>query len=61
MLATEGGAFISAMYIAEEEARARGLVGGALLAHRQARIRPVADYGLAAEQLTPAACKATLA
>ena len=43
VLATEGGAFISAMYIAEKEARARGLVGGALLAHRQARIRPVAD------------------
>ena len=43
LLATEGGAFISAMYIAEEEARTRSLVGDALLAHRQARIRPVAD------------------
>jgi len=43
VLAAEGGAFISAMYIAEGEARARGLVGDALLAHRQARIRPVAD------------------
>ncbi len=42
-LAKEGGAFISTMYIAEEEARARGLVGAALLAHRQARIRPVLD------------------
>jgi transposase len=43
LLATEGGAFISAMYIAEEEARKRGLVGDALLAHRRARIRPIVD------------------
>ena len=43
VLATEGGAFISAMYIAEEEARKRGLVGDELLAHRRARIRPVLD------------------
>lgn len=42
-LAVEGGAFISAMYVAEEEARARGLVGEDLLAHRRARIRPVLD------------------
>ena len=42
-LAKEGGAFISAMYIAEEEARNRGLVGAELLAHRQARIRPILD------------------
>lgn len=42
-LAEEGGAFISAMYIAEEEARKRGLVDDALLAHRRARIRPVLD------------------
>lgn len=42
-LAKEGGAFISAIYIAEEEARTRGLVGDALLAHRRARIRPVLD------------------
>ena len=43
VLAKEGGAFISAMYIAEDEARARGLVGEPLLTHRRARIRPVAD------------------
>jgi hypothetical protein len=43
VLAKEGGAFISAMYIAEEEARAHGLVGDPLLTHRSARIRPVAD------------------
>jgi hypothetical protein len=43
MLAAEGGAFISAMYVAEEEAKKRGLVGDELLAHRQARIRPVLD------------------
>lgn len=42
-LAAEGGAFISAMYIAEEEARNRGLSGDSLLAHRRARIRPVLD------------------
>lgn len=42
-LATEGGAFISAMYIAEEEARRRGLRDDALLAHRRARIRTVLD------------------
>jgi transposase len=43
VLAKEGGAFISAMYIAEEEARTRGLVDDALLAHRRARIQPVVD------------------
>lgn len=43
VLATEGGAFVSAMYIAEEAARNRGLVGDELLAHRRARIRPVLD------------------
>ena len=43
MLAAEGGAFLSAMYVAEEEARSRGLVGAELLAHRRARIRPVLD------------------
>ena len=43
VLAAEGGAFISAMYVAEEEARTRGLVGDELLAHRQARIRPILD------------------
>ena len=42
-LGAEGGAFISAMYIAEEEARKRGLVGDELLAHRRAHIRPVLD------------------
>ncbi|MGH2926815.1 MAG: IS66 family transposase [Solirubrobacteraceae bacterium] len=43
LLATEGGAFVAAMYVAEDEARVRGLVGDALLAHRRARIRPVVD------------------
>ncbi len=43
VLATEGGAFISAMYVAEDDARKRGLVGDDLLAHRQGRIRPVLD------------------
>jgi transposase len=43
VLAPEGGAFIAAMYVAEEEARARGLTGEDLLAHRRARIRPVLD------------------
>ncbi|HEX5449668.1 MAG TPA: IS66 family transposase [Gaiellaceae bacterium] len=43
VLAAEGGAFISAMYIAEDDARSRGLVGAELLAHRRARIRPVLD------------------
>jgi transposase len=42
-LAQEGGAFIAAMYVAEAEAQGLGLVGDALLAHRQARIRPVLD------------------
>jgi transposase len=41
-LAEEGGAFIAALYVAEEEARTKGLVGAALLAHRQARMRPIA-------------------
>jgi transposase len=43
LLAAEGAAFISAMYVAEEDARNRGLIGDALLAHRQARIRPLLD------------------
>jgi transposase len=42
-LAAEGGAFIAAMYVAEEDARARGLTGEHLLAHRRARIRPILD------------------
>ena len=43
ILAKEGGAFIAAMYVAEEAARANGLEGAALLAHRQAHIRPIAN------------------
>src|SRR5690606_19732920 len=43
VLAIEGGTFIAAMYVAEEDARKNGLVGDALLAHRRARIRPIAD------------------
>ena len=42
VLAKEGGAFLAAMYVAEEEARTRGLVGDALRAHRQAHIAPIA-------------------
>jgi hypothetical protein len=42
-LAAEGGAFIAAMYVAEQEAQARGLVGAKLLAHRRRKIRPVVD------------------
>lgn len=42
-LAKEGGAFIAAMYAAEETAKQAGLTGQALLAHRQATIRPIAD------------------
>jgi transposase len=42
-LAVEGGAFIAAMYVAEQEAQARGLVGAKLLAHRRRKIRPVVD------------------
>jgi transposase len=42
-LATEGGAFIAAMYVAEDNGRKRGLAGDALLAHRQTYIRPILD------------------
>lgn len=42
-LAAEGGGFIAAMYVAEEEARTKKLEGDALLAHRRERIRPIAD------------------
>jgi transposase len=42
-LAAEGGAFIAAMYVAEQDAQARGLVGTKLLAHRRRKIRPVVD------------------
>lgn len=41
-LAAEGGAFIAAMYVAEEAARKDALSGDALLAHRREHIRPVA-------------------
>jgi hypothetical protein len=43
LASVEGGAFIAAMYVAEEETRARGLTGEDLLAHRRARIRPILD------------------
>ena len=43
VLAKEGGAFIAAIYVAEEQARRDGLVGDALLAHRAEHIRPIAD------------------
>ncbi|MCA9615001.1 MAG: IS66 family transposase, partial [Myxococcales bacterium] len=43
VLAQEGGAFLAAMYVAEQEAQASGLTGEALLVHRRAHIRPIAD------------------
>ncbi|HVK83804.1 MAG TPA: IS66 family transposase [Kofleriaceae bacterium] len=43
VLAKEGGAFIAAMYVAEEAGRKDDLVGDALLAHRREHIRPIAD------------------
>lgn len=43
LLAKEGGAFIAAMYVAEEDARKKDLVGDALLAHRREHIRPIVD------------------
>ncbi len=41
VLAAEGGAFLSAMYVEEEAARAQGLAGKKLLAHRRRRIGPI--------------------
>lgn len=43
VLAKEGGAFIAAIYVAEEDARKHDLVEGALLVHRREHIRPIAD------------------
>lgn len=43
VLAEEGGAFIAAMYVAEEAAHKAGLVGESLRAHRQQHIQPIAD------------------
>ncbi len=40
-LAKEGGAFISAMYVAEEAAKKAGLEGEELRAHRQQKIGPI--------------------
>lgn len=42
-LAAEGGAYLSAVFAAEAEARAQGLEGDALRAWRQARIGPLFD------------------
>lgn len=42
-LAKEGGTFLAAMYVAEEEARKNGLVDDALLAHRRKHLRPIAE------------------
>jgi hypothetical protein len=41
VLAAEGGAYIGAFYGEEEKARAAGLTGDALLAHRRERIAPL--------------------
>ena len=43
VLAAEGGAFVAAMYVAEDAARMKGLTGESLLAHRRQHIRPIAD------------------
>jgi transposase len=43
ILAKEGGAFIAAIYVAEEHARESGLAGDALRAHRREHMRPIAD------------------
>jgi transposase len=43
VLAKEGGAFIAAMYVHEDEAKTKGLTGDALREHRQRLIRPIAD------------------
>lgn len=43
VLAKEGGTFIAAMYLAEEQAQKQALEGAALLAHRREHIRPIAD------------------
>jgi hypothetical protein len=40
-LAKEGGAFVTAMYVAEEAAKKAGLKGEELRAHRQQKIRPI--------------------
>lgn len=40
-LAAEGGAFLAAMYVAEEAAQRQGLAGAALLEHRQRYINPI--------------------
>jgi transposase len=43
VLAKEGGAFVAAMYVAEEDAHKAGLVAEALRTHRRQHIRPIAD------------------
>jgi transposase len=43
VLAKEGGAFIAAMYVAEEDAHKSSFVAEALRAHRRQHIRPIAD------------------
>lgn len=42
-LAAEGGAFIAAMYVAENDAQTRGLVGDDLRDHRRRVIHPIVD------------------
>jgi transposase len=42
-LAAEGGAFLGAIYGEEDAAQKKGLTGDAILAHRRAKIRPIAD------------------
>ena len=42
-LAAEGGAFVAAMYVAEQDAQTRGLLGAKLRAHRRRHIRPIVE------------------
>ncbi len=43
VLATEGGAFIASMYVAEAEGKKLGLTGDALRSWRQAKVPPLRD------------------
>lgn len=43
VLAKEGGAFVAAMYVAEESAQTSNLEGAELLAHRRDHIRPITE------------------
>ena len=60
-LAAEGGAFIAALYVAENQAQKQGLVGDALRDWRQARIPPLRTGLLAwMDAVEPTLCIASL-